>query len=330
MKEMITFCEKCRKIVGYKEEDKILKSELKGKSYQYQGKIALCEECGAEVYVAEIEDKNLKLLYDTYRKENYIIFLEKILEIPVKYAIGKRPLSNLLGWGEMTFSRYCEGDMPSKQYSDILQKIYDEPSFYLNILEENKKRITELTYKKSKEATELLLNEKNIENKIDIVIDYLLYKCEYITHLELQKILYYIQGFYYCFKKSYIFAEDCEAWVRGPVYPTVYQKYKEYQFNPINGVDDWDDTLLTNYEKAVLDSVIKNFCCYSGKTLEKFTHSEAPWLETRGDLLPTESSNRVISKELIGNFFCDIKSANNIITPSDIEKYSKYMFEKNN
>jgi len=64
--------------------------------------------------------------------------LEKILEIPQKYNIGKRPISLLLGWGEMTFTRYCDGDMPTKQYSDVLQRIYDDPAFYLSLLEENK------------------------------------------------------------------------------------------------------------------------------------------------------------------------------------------------
>jgi hypothetical protein len=77
-------------------------------------------------------------LYDVYRQNNGIISLEKILEIPRKYNIGKRPLSLLLGWGEMTFSKYCEGDMPTKQYSNILLKIYDDPAYYKELLEKNK------------------------------------------------------------------------------------------------------------------------------------------------------------------------------------------------
>ena len=125
-----TFCEECRRDVGFVVETMPLSGKLRDENYEYEGKKAICEECGNEVYVAEIEDENLKSLYDAYRLKHGIISLEKILEIPQKYNIGKRPLSLLLGWGEMTFSRYCEGDMPTKQYSDILLKIHERPEYY--------------------------------------------------------------------------------------------------------------------------------------------------------------------------------------------------------
>ncbi len=82
-------------------------------------KIAYCEECKAEIYIPEIDDFNLKALYDTYRKENNIISLEKIIEIPKLYDIGKRPLSLLLGWGEQTFTRYL-APADIKLYSDMM------------------------------------------------------------------------------------------------------------------------------------------------------------------------------------------------------------------
>lgn len=115
-----------------------LEATLKDKKYSYIGKKATCVDCGSEIYVAEVNDFNLKSLYDVYRQENNIISLEMILDIPKKYSIGKRPLSLLLGWGESTFSRYCDGDMPTKQYSETLKKIYDEPAYYLDILEKIK------------------------------------------------------------------------------------------------------------------------------------------------------------------------------------------------
>ena len=63
------------------------------------------------VFVSNINDYNLKNLYNELRKQNNIISLEHILEIPKKYNIGKRSLSLLLGWGGQTFIRYCDGDM---------------------------------------------------------------------------------------------------------------------------------------------------------------------------------------------------------------------------
>lgn len=69
MNENKTFCEECRKDVEYLMEVAELKGKLKGAEYKYIGKRAICTECGSEVYVAEIEDENLKALYDAYYKE---------------------------------------------------------------------------------------------------------------------------------------------------------------------------------------------------------------------------------------------------------------------
>jgi uncharacterized phage-associated protein len=148
---------------------------------------------------------------------------------------------------------------------------------------------------------------------------YLLSQCEDITPLALQKALYYIQGFYYAFYKTFLFSEECEAWVHGPVYRDIYFRYRDYRFDPIEGNDEFDDTVFSSSEKAILDSVIKNVCCYSGKVLEKFTHSEAPWLATRGDLPETVASDRTILKKQIGDYFSAVKEKYNMINPNDIK-----------
>ncbi|HHY71283.1 MAG TPA: DUF4065 domain-containing protein, partial [Thermoanaerobacterales bacterium] len=273
MNEKMTFCEECRKDVIYSIKNISMKGTLKGEEYEFVGNKVTCDECSNEVYVAEIEDENLKALYDAYRQKNGIISLEKILEIPQKYNIGKRPLSLLLGWGEMTFTRYCDGDMPTKQYSDVLQRIYDKPDFYLSLLEENKRNLkSQIAYKKSKRTTlEVIGVKETVSSKIDEVINYLLVRCEDITPLALQKALYYIQGFYYAFMGSFLFTEDCEAWVHGPVYREIYNRYSRYRFDPIESNDEFDVSVFTDSEKAIIDSVIQNLCCYSGKILERFT-----------------------------------------------------------
>lgn len=323
------FCELCRKNVAYHVVDTLLTNELKGESYTYQGKRAICDECGSEVYVAEIEDFNQIALYDEVRKANDIITLDKILEIPEKYGIGKRPLSLLLGWGEMTLTRYCDGYLPTKQYSEILKRIYEDPRYYLTLLEANKDNLKSVSaYEKSKNVTEGLIGANTAANtKMDIVINYLLCKCEDITPLALQKALYYIQGFYYAFKREFIFTEECEAWAHGPVYREIYQRYSSYHFDPISNCVECDESALTIYEKAIVDSVIKNICCYSGKILESFTHSEQPWLITRGDLPVNASSDKVINKNAIGEYFLKVKEKSNMINPLDIEIYSKKMFD---
>lgn len=366
MKDNKTFCEECRNDVEYSTKSVPMTASIKGKQYSYTGTEAHCKECGSAVYVPEIIDANLRALYDEYRKENNIIPLDEIKKIPAKYSIGKRPLSLLLGWGEQTFSRFADGDIPSKQYSDILQRIYNNPEYYLQLLISNKNNLkSAISYEKSYKATQKLINESqnnsaNINfdsnkssDKINNVIQYLLIKCEDITPLALQKSLYYIQGFHFAFYKAFIFTDDCQAWVHGPVYKDVYLRYKNYTFDPIDsptteisGIKSSEKladykyaqksditrltaeltTTLSTTEKAVCDSVIDNLCCYSGKELERFTHHEEPWILTRGDLKTNDSSDKIISKRIIGEYFTKIKEKYNMINPDDIRQYAKDMF----
>ena len=211
-----------------------------------------------------------------------------------------------------------------------MQRIYDEPNYYLTVLEENKGNLKSQTaFAKSKRTTEALLGKPvKAVSKVDEVIDYLLYKCEDITALALQKALYYIQGFYYAFVDGFLFAEDCEAWVHGPVYREIYNRYSSYHFDLIEINDEFDVSVFTDSEKAVIDSVIQNFCCYSGKVLERFTHSETPWLKTRGNLPADAHSDRIISKELIGEYFSAVKEKYNMLTPNDVEAYAHRLFER--
>ena len=325
-----TFCEECRNDVEYTTASVPMTGTIKGKEYHYTGTEARCADCGSLVFVPEISDDNLRSLYNVFREENGIVSLDVICAIPEKYDIGKRPLSLLLGWGELTFSRYCDGDIPTRQYSDILQRIYNEPQFYSELLEANKANLkSQRTYEKTRRAVDALLSVDVPSNsKINTVIQYLLYQCEDITPLALQKALYYIQGFHFAFYRTFLFPEDCQAWTHGPVYRDIYFRYRDYRFDPIEKTTTFDTSVFSASEKAICDSVINNICCYSGKILERFTHNEAPWLTTRGDLPDSAPSDRIIEKSVIGAYFDAVKAKYNMVNPRDIKDYAQDMFQQ--
>ena len=325
-----TFCEECRNDVEYTTASVPMSGRIRGKEYHYTGTEARCADCGSLVFVPEISDDNLRSLYNVFREENGIVSLDVICAIPEKYDIGKRPLSLLLGWGELTFSRYCDGDIPTSQYSDILQRIYNEPQFYSELLEANKANLkSQRTYEKTRRAVDALLSVDTPSNsKINTVIQYLLYQCEDITPLALQKALYYIQGFHFAFYRTFLFPEDCQAWTHGPVYRYIYFRYRDYRFDPIEKTTTFDASIFSASEKAICDSVINNLCCYSGKILERFTHNEAPWLTTRGDLPDSAPSDRIIEKSVIGAYFDAVKAKYNMVNPRDIKDYAQDMFQQ--
>ena len=151
-------CCECRKEVEYTVESKQMTSQLSDKDYVYTGQEARCNECGSLLWIPDIHDSNLRVLYDVCRNENGLVPLDVVRAIPKKYDIGQRPLSLLLGWDEQTFTRYYDGDVPSRQYSDMLRRIYNEPEYYSELLEANKGSLkSSLAYSKSRQATDRIL-----------------------------------------------------------------------------------------------------------------------------------------------------------------------------
>ena len=265
-----------------------------------------------------------------FREEEDLINVTDIEMILEKYDIGKRPLSLLLGWGEGTLTRYVDGDIPSMPYSDILKRILVDKRYFRELLEKNKDRIAEVAYRKSLTATEGISERPSNEiSKLESAVKYLLLQTSEITPLALQKLLYFAQGFNKAFTDVFMFQEDCEAWAHGPVYREVYEKYREYGYNPI--VEDhlsYGDFSLTEDEKELLDHIVLHFGCYSGKILENMTHSEEPWRIARRGLVDGEISERVIEKQDITEYFKNVKEKYKMLNFTDIKDYSEDLFSK--
>ena len=162
-------------------------------------------------------------------------------------------------------------------------------------------------------------------SKIESVAEYLIIKCGEITPLALQKLLYYSQAFCKLFTDSYLFEEDCEAWVHGPVYRCIYENYRVFGRSVIDTDDN--ELLLDEIEDHVIHSVVRYFGCYSAKSLEEMTHCEKPWIITRKGLKKNEACNRIIEKELIDSYFIEIKNKYNIVNIDDIKQYSSSLFK---
>ena len=310
------FCEECNSLVEYEVKEINDSIEIKGKKYSYKRLIGYCKNCGEEISSSEINDENLNRIDKVYRNEENIITTEEINKILNKYKIGKKPLSKLLGWGEITLIRYLNGDVPSKVYSEQLYNILNNEDYMSKLIEENKGLITERAYNNVKEAIRKLKEktfECSIEKEIDIIAKYIIVIGKEITPLALQKILYYAQGFYKAFFGKFLFEEDCQAWVHGPVFVEIYEKYKEFKSANIFIDLDYDiEDMIVDEKREILDAVI----------------NETPWINARKGLLPTENSNNIINKEDIKEYFEKVKNKYDMLNVLDIRKYSDDQFKR--
>lgn len=118
---------------------------------------------------------------------------------------------------------------------------------------------------------------------------------ELISNMKLQKLLYYEQGFHLAWFGAPLFEEDIEAWMYGPVVPSVFEAYKG---NGKVGIEyDGEVVALESEEEDLFNEVYEVYSKYSAYGLMHMTHEEKPWKRT------PVGKGSVISHKLMKSFF---------------------------
>lgn len=139
-----------------------------------------------------------------------------------------------------------------------------------------------------------------------------------VTPLKLQKILYYVQAWMMVFfDEQLLFDDQPQAWVNGPVYPSIYARFKatgrytqlrKEDFITEGALSDAigeyvDKLALTPSQIEVLNKLVLIYGSKNQDQLVFMTHCELPWSIARGDLEPFENSENPISFKDMYNFY---------------------------
>lgn len=145
-----------------------------------------------------------------------------------------------------------------------------------------------------------------------------------LSPLKLQKLLYYEQAWSMVFfgREQTLFAEAPQAWVNGPVYPSVYHTYSQMlgvydefskeHFCNLQEVGKPTDELLSALavkmnlsedQLALSDRILTLYGTKSQDELVLMTHCEEPWCEQREGLLPFERSDRELSFDTMYRYY---------------------------
>lgn len=326
------FCIECRKETEYLLQKRSIVKTIRDKEYTFGITVAVCAECGEEMSIPGLIDKNIQEIDEQYRAAEGLVTIEDIEKLMKIYKIGKAPLSLTLGFGEVTVPRYLEGQVPSKEYSDVVRAALTSPAYMKQKLTENREKVTDAAYKKARAAADSLERLFSVSEKMLRVIACVFEKLEEVTPLMLQKLLYFIQGIYSALYGRPIFTEDCRAWVHGPVYPEVYDLFRDFKYNPIDDARfallEGTADALTDEEQRVIDLVVNTFGMYGGKVLERITHNETPWKEARkgyGDSIP---SSELLPKEHIMKYYAAVNQKYGIDTEDGLRTYIRDMLAK--
>lgn len=133
-----------------------------------------------------------------------------------------------------------------------------------------------------------------------------------MTQKKLQKLVYYSYAWFIAIHneqafdiRNVLFSEEPEAWVHGPVFPSLYSTYRDFNWNPIPKLKD--DFIFQNENlNSFLDEIWNVFSKFDGDQLELMTHQEEPWIMAREGTDFMEPSNNKIDKTIIFNYYNSI------------------------
>ena len=124
-----------------------------------------------------------------------------------------------------------------------------------------------------------------------------------ISHLKLQKLMYYAQAWSLALNDSSLFDEYFEAWTHGPVLPSLWQRFKEFDQDSIPLKAIISTTEFSTEDEKLLSDILNSYGDLSAKHLEELTHSETPWREARGNLPIEMASHNIISQKMMQAYY---------------------------
>lgn len=149
--------------------------------------------------------------------------------------------------------------------------------------------------------------------KIDSITlsNYILKHYGPMSHLKLQKLLFYCDAYHLAYFDQELMEDKFEAWMHGPVSRKVYNSlkdksmlYAELSYSE-SSFDDADKEFakLTHDQQDLITSVLKDLSAWTGMELERATHKERPWIEAHKGYAEADKCLEIISKEITRDFY---------------------------
>lgn len=120
-----------------------------------------------------------------------------------------------------------------------------------------------------------------------------------ITHLKLQKLLYFAQGVSLALKGKPLFKEELKAWNYGPVVPSIYSQFKIFDSNTIPLPAEMDFDIYSQSTKELIFKTYSIYGEHSASYLLQVSHDDhLSWREAYNSLDKTLDTD-LIKKDFI-------------------------------
>ncbi len=288
--------------------------EYKNKKFNIELEYYYDEELEDYYTDVKLGNENLRKIRNEYRRLNGLLKDFEIKRIRDKYDLSQKDFALLLGFGEVTITRYESKTVQDMAQNEIIKNAKDAGYFYdlalknkekfikeydvdkfNKILERIKSQIDvnsiELVYNKNSFSSEFTGNEKLNLNKAYAIIRTLATEINNLTKTKLAKLMWYIDFLYYKIKgKSITGLPYCH--LKFGAYPFMFDELLNNNSVKIDSQFYNDDAImyviksceckceLSKEEQKVINIITEKFKNMSSKEIVEYMHKEDAYLET--------------------------------------------------
>ena len=302
------FCPDCVKMVDFDVIERAETFTVRGEEITVDARIPACRDCGEEIGTAGFGDATFTAVYNEYRKRHGLLMPEGIRGIRARYGLGQEAFAGLLGWGDVTLSRYENGSLQSESHDGTL-RLAEDPRNVARLFERNGDRLSAEQRTTLQARLDALLGERSgviareeaapygdaSARKLGEMMVFFAERPK-VWRTKLNKLLFYAD---FLHAKRHGFAISGARYVRlqfGPVPDGFYTLQSELVADasideiPAETGDrtgtlfaarrpaDW--SIFSPDELETMDYVAGHFARWSATRIKDYSHEEPAWLET--------------------------------------------------
>lgn len=286
--------------------------EFRGKTYHFLNHYYVCDESGEEFTDEATGEINFAQVYNQYREENNIPFVNEIVKLREDCQLSKADMGRLLGFGENQYYRYELGEVPSPSNGRLMRTLIDNREALICAIQEssikdsNKEKalsaLNKLTAKENEDRTiyNLLFPVKrsiyngyaitNV-NKVRQMILYFLGHMNVGYKTALNKLMFYADFLMY---REHCVGISGLSYSALP-YGNVPNNFKVLYgiFDEVEEIDDerpyfkpltvCDLSVFSENEVRVLEYVAEKMAKQASTALSETNHLEDAWLKYKHD-----------------------------------------------
>ena len=297
---------------------------FKGDVINYEEVYFLCDRADDEeneFVPAKVMDSNLLKVRDAYRVTKDLLTSTEIADIRSYYGLTQSEFAAMLGWGEVTVTRYESKTIQDETYDSLMRMVRENSMLALEYLDKHKDRFTDKRYseirsnvkKKLDLSSHMYLKMQEIKSlytkfeessdyngfkdldveKLATVMSYYANQVNHLYKVKMMKLLWYTDAIYYRRHGQSMTGLVYEHMAFGALpigfneilsVPTI-RVVEEMMFEDIGyriePTNTVDRSTFSKEELSVLDLVAEKFKNFRSKQIVDYMHEEKAYLETQ-------------------------------------------------